>query len=572
MSIFLAFGLAVLLAWPLGRYMAVVMQGRASRLDVVFGPVERLIYRALRVNPEQGMDWRAYALAFLGSNVALFVIACTVFLTQAWLPLNPDGIPNMSWHTALHTTMSFLTNTDQQHYSGQTQLSYFSQMTAIVTLQVLSPVMGLAALVAVLRGMLGGRNAATSREGEPRDLGNYWADMTRATLRVVLPMCLLLSLALTWQGVPATFSGAHQGTPLDASAGMAKQVIPVGPVSPMVAIKQLGTNGGGWYGPNSAVPLENPTPLSNFMEVVSIPLIPMACIFMAGAFVGRRRFTMLIFAVMGTLCVALTTLAVTSEQQPNAAARGLIADAPNMEGKEQRFGAVDSALWAAMTTQVNNGSVDAMHDSMNPGAGLSTMSAMLINMIWGGIGCGMLGFLIYMWITAFVCGLMTGRTPEVFGRKLETREIKLLSALLVLQPIALLGLTAFTLSVPSITGNSNPAFHGLSQVFYEYTSAYANNGSGFAGLASGTAWWDMSCFVVLALGRFPAVLIPLAVAGSLAAKRAAPAGNGTLRVETPTFGFAMLAVIVLFALLSFMPVLVLGPIGEWLSLSAHSIR
>ncbi|TCV93861.1 K+-transporting ATPase ATPase A chain [Luteibacter rhizovicinus] len=572
MEILIAFGLAILLAWPLGRYMAVVMQGRASRLDIVFAPVERLIYRWLRVDPARGMDWRSYAAAFLGSNVALFVLAFTVFMTQAWLPLNPDGVPNMSWHTALHTTMSFLTNTDQQHYSGQAQLSYLAQMTGIVTLQMLSPVMGLAALVAVLRGIVGGLNVAQAREGEPRDLGNYWADMTRATLRILLPLCLVLSLALTWQGVPATFGGAHHAVPVDSAAGMASQTIPVGPVSPMVAIKQLGTNGGGWYGPNSAVPLENPTPLSNLLEVVSIPLLPMACIFMAGAFVGRRRFTALIFAVMGTLCIALTTLAVTSEQHPNAAAHGIVADAPNMEGKEQRLGPVDSALWAALTTQVNNGSVNAMHDSMNPGTGLATMSAMLINMVWGGIGCGLLGFLIYMWITAFVCGLMTGRTPEVFGRKLETREIKLLSALLVLQPIVLLGLTAIALSVPSITGNSNPAFHGLSQVFYEYTSAYANNGSGFAGLSSGTVWWDMSCFVVLALGRFPAILIPLAVAGSLAAKRAAPAGNGTLRVETPTFGFAMLAVIVLFALLSFMPVLVLGPIGEWLSLAAPSIR
>jgi K+-transporting ATPase ATPase A chain len=242
-----------------------------------------------------------------------------------------------------------------------------------------------------------------------------------------------------------------------------------------------------------------------------------------------------------------------------------------MEGKEQRIGPVDSALWATLTTQVNNGSVNAMHDSLNPGAGFATISAMLMNMVWGGIGCGLLGYLVYLWITAFVCGLMTGRTPEVFGRKLETREIRLLSALMVLQPVVLLGLTAITLGVPSITANSNPGFHGVSQIFYEFTSAYANNGSGFEGLGDNTKWWNLSCFFVLALGRFPSMLIPLAVAGSLASKRVAPESNGTLRVETPTFGFAMLAVIVLFALLSFLPVLVLGPIGEWLSLAAtHS--
>jgi K+-transporting ATPase ATPase A chain len=568
MVIVIAFALAVLLAWPVGRYMAHVMRGDRSRLDVVFAPVERLIYKMLRVNPAQGMDWRAYAAAFVVSNVMLAIVTTLIFMFQDLLPLNPDHIPGMSWDLSLHTMMSFLTNTNQQHYSGQAQLSYLSQMTAIVTLQVVTPVMGLAVLVAVLRGIFGGRNAKTAVEGQTRDLGNYWTDVTRATLRVVLPLCFVLSLLLTWQGVPSTFHGGWHATPVDASAGMAEQVIPVGPVSPMVAIKQLGTNGGGWYGPNSATPLENPTPLSNLMELVAIPLLPMACIFMAGAFIGRRRFTLLAFAVMGTLAVALTSLAVWSEQQPNAAAHALIADAPNMEGKEVRIGPIDSALWATMTTQVNNGSVDAMHDSLNPGAGLATMAAMLMNMVWGGIGCGLLGYLVYLWITAFVCGLMTGRTPEVFGRKLETKEIRLLSALMVLQPVVLLGLTAITLGIPAITANSNPGFHGLSQVFYEFTSAYANNGSGFEGLGDNTKWWNLSCFVVLALGRYPAMLIPLAVAGSLAAKRVAPESNGTLRVETPTFGFAMLAVIVLFALLSFLPVLVLGPIGEWLSLAA----
>jgi K+-transporting ATPase ATPase A chain len=571
MEIVIAFVLAVLLAWPLGRYMAGVMRGDRSRLDVVFGPLERTIYRILRVDATRGMDWRAYSVAFLASNITLIIAAIAIFMFQDHLPLNPDGVPGMSWDLSLHTAMSFLTNTNQQHYSGQAQLSYLSQMTAIVTLQFVTPVMGLAVLVAVLRGIFGGRNAGTAREGQVRDLGNYWADVTRGTFRIMVPLCFVLALALTSQGVPSTFHGGWHAKPLDVAAGMPEQVIPVGPVAEMVAIKQLGTNGGGWYGPNSATPLENPTPLSNMLELIAIPLIPMACIFMAGAFINRRRFTLLAFAVMGTLSVGLTTLTVWSEQQPNAAAHSIIADAPNMEGKEQRIGPVDSALWATLTTQVNNGSVNAMHDSLNPGAGFATISAMLMNMVWGGIGCGLLGYLVYLWITAFVCGLMTGRTPEVFGRKLETREIRLLSALMVLQPVVLLGLTAITLGVPSITANSNPGFHGVSQIFYEFTSAYANNGSGFEGLGDNTKWWNLSCFFVLALGRFPSMLIPLAVAGSLASKRVAPESNGTLRVETPTFGFAMLAVIVLFALLSFLPVLVLGPIGEWLSLAAtHS--
>ncbi len=568
-EIILTYALAIALAWPLGFYLARAMRGDRSRLDTVFGPVERLVYRVLAIDPSQGMDWRAYARALLGSNLALGLATWLIFMWQDHLPLNPDRIPGMRWDLALHTTMSFLTNTDQQHYSGQVQLSYFAQMAGIVSLQVLTPLMGLAVLMAVLRGLMGGRNASTAAEGQPRDLGNYWVDMTRAAFRVMLPLCLVVSLLLTWQGVPSTFDGARGATPIDAAAGLREQAIPVGPVSPMVAIKQLGSNGGGWYGPNSSVPLENPTPLSNLIEVVSILLLPMAIVFMVGPFLRRPQFTALVFSVMAILSLLLTAGSVWSEQQANAAVAGLAAPGPNMEGKEQRFGALSSSVWAALTTQVNNGSVNAMHDSLNPLASVATLSAMLINMVWGGIGCGLLGFIVLMLLTDFLCGLMTGRTPEVFGRKLDIGEIRLLAALPVLQTLVVLGFTAITLSLPGVAGNSNPGFHGLSQVFYEYTSAFANNGSGFEGLADGTRWWNLTCTAVLALGRYPAMLIPLAVAGRLAAKRVAPAGSGTLRLETPTFALTMLAVIVLIALLSYLPILVLGPIGEALSLAAQ---
>ncbi len=567
MEAVLLFLLALALAWPLGLYMAAVMRGGPSRLDRLFGPVERGIYWLLDIDLARGMDWRGYAKALVASNVVLGVMVWLVFMGQGHLPLNPDHIPGMSWDLALHTMASFLTNTNQQHYSGQAQLSYLSQTLAIVTLQFMTPVMGLAVLAATLRAMFGGRKTKERAEDEPCDVGNYWVDMIRGTLRIFLPLALALSLVLAWQGVPSTYAGARHVTPIDASAGMHTQTIPVGPVAEMVAIKQLGANGGGWYGPNSAVPLENPTPLTDFLEMLSIPLLPMACVFMSGRFIRRRGFTALAFGVMATFSVAMSVGAIHSELQPNAAGQGIVAPGPNMEGKEQRIGPADTALWSTLTTQVNNGSVNGMHDSLNPLAGLIAMSGMLIGAVWGGIGCGVLGLLVFLWITAFVCGLMTGRTPEAFGRKLETREVRLLSALLILQPVVLLAMTSLALGISGLAGNSNPGFHGLSQVFYEYTSAFANNGSGFEGLGDGTAWWNLSCVVVLLLGRFPAMVIPLAVAASLGRKRAAPEGNGSLRVETPTFGFAMVAVIVLFTLLSFLPVLVLGPIGEWTQLA-----
>lgn len=431
-EVILILGLAVLLAWPLGHYLARVLKGEPGRADVVFSPIESMIYGLLRVDPQQGMTWRGYAVAFLLSNAVLGVFAWLVFMFQHLLPLNPDNVPGMRWDLALHTAISFLTNTNQQHYSGQAQLSYLSQMIGIVSLQVLTPMMGLGIAAAMLRGLFGGRNAATASEGDARDLGNYWVDVTRLTLRVFLPLSLIVALVLTMQGVPSTFAGAKTVQTIDASAGMTGQTIPVGPVAAMVATKQLGTNGGGWYGPNSTVPLENPTPLTNAIEIISIVLIPLAVVFMLAPFTGRRRLTALVFGVMATLSVVSIGVTLYSEQQPNAATAELALPGPNLEGKEVRFGATTSALWAAMTTQTSNGSVNAMHDSLNPVAGTVTLVNMLINAIWGGIGCGLVGHLVFLLLSIFIAGLMIGRTPEVFGRKLETAEVRLLSFLIVL--------------------------------------------------------------------------------------------------------------------------------------------
>ena len=557
----------VALAWPLGRYLAVALGDAPSRIDRIFGPVERLFYRLFGVDPNRGMSWRGIALAFVLSNMVLAAIVQAILMFQHLLPLNPDGIPGMSWDLALHTMVSFLTNTNQQHYSGQAQLSYFSQLAGIVTLQIVTPAMGLAIGLAVLRGLFGGRNRDTAKEGETRDLGNFYVDTTRSVVRLFLPLMLVWSLLLTWQGVPSTLAGAPVATPLDASAGMKEQVIPVGPVAPMVAIKQLGTNGGGWYGPNSSVPLENPTPLSNLLEIVAILLVPVAIVFMIGRFTRRPRLSWLTLGVMGAFSLAFIGAAVWSEAQPNAATHGLAANGPNMEGKEQRFGPTTSALWSTFTTQTSNGSVNAMHDSLNPTAGLVAISGMLINAVWGGVGCGLVGFIVYLLVTVFLSGLMIGRTPEIYGRKIEVGEIRLLSLIVLLQPMLLLAATAVALSFPGITGNSNPGFHGISQVFYEYASAYANNGSGFEGLGDATQWWNLSCVLLLLAGRYACLIIPLIVAGRLACKRVAPVSPGTLDIETPTFGLTLIAVIVLVTLLCFLPVLALGPIGEALALA-----
>ncbi len=570
-EILLVFAAAIALGWPLGLYLARVMRGDASRLDAVFDPLERAIYRALGTDPRRGMSWKGYARAFVVSNVALGVLVWLQFMTQAWLPLNPDGAPNMRWDLALHTMVSFLTNTNQQHYSGQTQLSYLSQMVGIVGLQVITPMMGLAMVVATLRGLFGGRDARAhvdtvrtpTNAPVERDLGNYWVDLTRATLRFMLPLCLVWSVLLTSQGVPATLERGPTIAPIDAGAELEQQHIPLGPVAPMVAAKQLGTNGGGWYGPNSTVPLENPTPFSNFLETLALVLIPVAVTFMAGAFLRRQRFAALVFGSMLLMSVASTGLAVWSEAHSSTTH-----DIALMEGKEVRFGANDSALWAALTTQTSNGSVNAMHDSLAPLTGGVAIVDMLVNAIWGGIGCGLMQFLVYLLLAVFLAGLMTGRTPELFGRKIEAPEVRLLALLILLQPIVVLGFTAIALGFPSITANSNPGFHGVSQVFYEYVSAFANNGSGFEGLGDGTVWWNLSCTLVLILGRYPALIVPLAIAGLMARKKVAPESAGTLHVETPTFALTLVAVIVILTVLQFMPALVLGPVAEHLSLSA----
>ncbi|SBS34639.1 Potassium-transporting ATPase A chain [Marinomonas spartinae] len=432
--------IAVALAIPLGSYMAGVFSGQKHITDGFFSPIESLLYRLMRVSPNESMTWRTYGMAFLMSNLILGVVAFLLLKFQQVLPFNPDHIGPLSWDLALHTAISFITNTNQQHYAGQAQLSYLSQGFLIVTLQFVSPAMGLAICVAVLRGMTGGKNNKTAKEGEERDLGNYYVDVVRGVVRVFLPLSLIVALLLAWQGVPSTFSGAQHVQPLDTQSSMSSQAIPVGPVSAMAAIKQLGTNGGGWYGSNSADPLENPTPLSDVIETIAIVLIPIAVVFMAGGLIGRKKFAWMSFATMAILSVSFTAATIYSENQANAAFVGASAMGPNMEGKEVRFGPELSALWGALTTQTSNGSVNASMDSFNPLGGLMARSGMLVNAIWGGVGCGFVNFIVYVWLAVFLSGLMIGRTPEIFGRKIETKEVTPLSSLIVLPALCILGL------------------------------------------------------------------------------------------------------------------------------------
>ncbi|MHB0777073.1 potassium-transporting ATPase subunit KdpA [Halomonas sp. WWR20] len=568
-EVILCYALIIGLALPLGLYMAHSLDdGRKAPLDGLFRPIESVLYRLSGIDAHRTMAWQAYAWAVAKLHVLLILLAWSVFMAQGQLPLNPDGIAGMPWDTALHTAVSFATNTNQQHYSGQAQLSYLSQTLAIVTLQFITPATGLAVLLAIARVLL--KKSVSARSGDSAaqavGVGNYYRDLVRTLLRVMLPVATIVALLLAWQGVPSTYQGARTVQPLDDTV-TAIQEVPLGPVASMVAIKQLGTNGGGWYGPNSSVPLENPTPLSNVIETVSLLLFPVALLIAIGVMTGRRRLMMGIGAVMLTFSLASTTAMIVLEKMPNAAFEGLaVADSPNMEGKEVRFGPEMSALWASWTTQTSNGSVNAMHDSFNPLGGLVTLMDMFVNVTFGGIGVGLIGYLLYLMLAAFIGSLMIGRAPELLGKPLETREIRWISLAILAQPLIILGLTALTVAFPSLASTSNPAFHGLSQVLYEYTSAFANNGSGFEGLGDDTPWWNLTCVVALLVGRFLPMLAPLAVAAWLAGKRTAPTGRGSLAMDSGAFVGLTAGVIIIINLLGFLPVLVLGPVAEQLTL------
>jgi K+-transporting ATPase ATPase A chain len=499
----------------------------------------------------RGQDWKRYCLSLLVFNVVMFVFVYAVLTTQQWLPLNPDGKEAMEPSLAFNTAASFTSNTNLQHYSGEVSLSYFSQLFALMWLQFVSAATGIAAVTALSRGLAG-----------RTDLGNFYQDLWRAAGLVLLPLSLIWASLLVLCNMPMTLEGAAVATTLEG----ATQTIARGPVAAFVAIKQLGTNGGGFFGPNCTHPFENPTFWSNVLCNMAIIIIPMGTVWMFGWITNRIKHAAVIFGVMLTLYLTFVASACVLESQPTAALAGLpVERSMNLEGKELRFGTTAGAFWAVSTTATSNGSVNAMHDSLNPLTGLFPMAGMWLNVIFGGVGVGLINIFLFVITAVFLSGMMVGRTPEYLTRKLETREMKLALVALLAHPLFILGGTALFAVTPwGLETLKNPGSHGLSEIMYEFSSAAANNGSGFEGLGDNTVPWNIATGVVMLLARFIPIIAPLAIVGSLAAKRASPESAGTFRTDTLLFGAVLLGTILIVGALLFLPLAMLGPIAEHL--------
>ena len=556
-ALLLAFFAIVLLPAPwLGRFYFKVMEGQRTWLSPILGPVEQACYRVAGVRAGQEQNWQHYTLALLAFNLAGFLLLFAVLLLQGYLPFNPQHLPGQEWSLAFNTAVSFVTNTNWQAYSGEASVSYLSQMLGLTVQNFVSAATGLAVLVALCRGIA--RRSATT-------LGNFWVDMTRATLYGLLPLCLLLALLLVWHGVPQTLADYAHAVTLQGT----EQTIPLGPAASQIAIKQLGTNGGGFFGVNSAHPFENPTAWSNLFEVASIILIPVALVFTFGHYVKDLRQSRAILACMLALFLIGGSTALWSEYQPNPALESAqVQQSAPMEGKESRFGTTGSVLWTVTTTSASNGSVNAMHDSLNPLTGMVAMVNMMVGeVIFGGVGAGLYGMLLFVLIAVFLAGLMIGRTPEYLGKKLQAREVQLLVATLLVMPVGVLVLGAIAASLPGPAGAvSNPGAHGFSQLLYAYTSGTANNGSAFAGFGANTVFHNLMIGLAMLVGRFGYILPVLALAGCLAAKKSAPQGLNSFPTHGPLFTGLLLVTILLVGGLTFLPTLALGPIAEHLSL------
>jgi K+-transporting ATPase ATPase A chain len=517
-------------------------------------PIEGIIYTASGIRYQENMTGWQYARSLLYSNLAMGVLVYLLFMLQGVLPLNSTGLSAPSWDLALHTTISFLTNTDQQHYSGETTFSYLSQTVCLAFLMFTSAATGLAVGIAFIRGLTG------------RPLGNFYVDLTKSITRILLPISIIGALLLIILGVPQTLAGPETVTTLEG----ATQVISRGPVASFEMIKQLGENGGGFFGINSAHPFENPNSVSNLLEILAMSSIPAALIYTYGIFAGNKKQGWLLFWMVFTIFVVLIGITAIGEFQGNPLVNNILGEQqPNLEGKEVRFGWAQSALWAIVATGTMTGAVNGMHDSLMPPGGFSTLFNMFIQMVWGGQGTGTAYLFIYLILTVFLTGLMVGRTPEFLGRKVEKQEIVLASVILLVHPIAVLIPSAITLAFSdTLSGISNPLYHGVSQVVYEYTSAAANNGSGFEGLGDATLWWNLSTCFSLLVGRYLPITALLLLADSMYRKQPVPETTGTLRTDTGLFTGVTAGVILILGALTFFPVLALGPIAEAFQLAA----
>ncbi len=550
------FGVTLLLAIALGKYIAKVYSGDKTILDPVFNPLERLFYKASGINAGNEMTWKQHLVALLTINLVWFLISMGILMNMDVLPLNPDNNPSQSPDLAFNTAISFMVNCNLQHYSGETGISYLGQIW-LMFLQFVSAATGMAAAVVLFKAF---------KDKSTTQLGNFYNFFLKSCTRILLPIAIVIATVLAFEGTPMTFEGKDaivnlQGDNVEVSRG---------PVAGYVAIKHLGTNGGGFFGANGAHPLENPSYLTNMVEMISQFLIPMAMIFALGYFIKRRKFAWMIYSVMtvGFLMLAVPNIMMEMNGNPAISSMGIDNSLGAMEGKEMRIGAAASGFWSITTTVISTGSVNSMHDSSMPLSGMNELIAMMINSFYGGVGVGILNFFIFIILAVFISGLMVGRTPEFMGKKIEAREMKIAMMIALLHPFLILVGTALAAAFPQLTADTlaNPGFHGLSEMTYEYTSAAANNGSGFEGLGDNTPWWNISTGFVLILGRFLPIIGPLAIAGLLAGKKYIPESNGTLKTDTSTFGLMVFTVIAIIAALAFFPLLALGPIAEYFSM------
>jgi K+-transporting ATPase ATPase A chain len=546
------FGILIGLTPILGNYMSKVFTGSKHFMLPVLGWLERHIYKLIRINPIEETNWKLYAINLLSFNLTGFIFIFLIQLFQAYLPLNPANLSNVSWHSAFNTSVSFMTNTNWQGYAGETTLSYFVQMIGLTVQNFVSAATGVAVLLALIRGL--------SRKTTDK-LGNFWVDLTRSTLYVLLPLSVLFSIVLVGQGVVQNFKPYEAVQTLQGT----QQIIPMGPAASQIAIKQLGTNGGGFFNSNSSHPFENPTPFSNFLEMLAILLIPAALTFTYGKMVGSVRQGWTIFVTMLVFLVAGLSISLYAEYSANP----IFGHLPLMEGKETRFGITNSVLWSTSTTAASNGSVNAMHDSLSPISGMIAMiNIMLGEVIFGGVGAGLYGMIIFVILTVFIAGLMVGRTPEYLGKKVEAFEVKM-AILAVLAP----GFVILIFSAWALVNNSglsslnNAGAHGFSEILYAFSSAAGNNGSAFAGLNANTVFYNLTLGIGMLIGRFGVIIPALAIAGNMAGKKIIPLSAGTFKTDNLLFIGLLIAVILIIGGLTFFPALSLGPIVEHLLMS-----
>ncbi|MDX2133946.1 MAG: potassium-transporting ATPase subunit KdpA [Saprospiraceae bacterium] len=553
------FLLTILLALPFGRYVAKVYAGDRTFLDGVFGPLERLFFRLSGIDPTRQMTWQDHLKAMLTINLVWFFGAMFILMNQGWLPFNPDGNPSMSPDLAFNTAISFMVNCNLQHYSGETGMSYFGQIACLMFLQFVSAGTGMAAAAVVFHAL---------RPEQTVLLGNFYNFLVKSCTRILLPIAFLASVFFVFRGMPATIAGKGEMVTLEGDTVQVSR----GLVAPFVAIKHLGTNGGGYFGANSAHPLENPDYWTNQVELFLQSIIPMAMVFGLGFFLKRPKISWSIFGVMtvGFLLLAIPNIYMESRGNPALQAMGIDQGIGAMEGKEVRLGSISGGYWSILTTVISTGSVNSMHDSSMPLSGMNELLAMMVNAFYGGVGVGILNYFIYLILAVFIAGLMVGRTPELMGKKVEAREVKIAMLTALLSPLLIMGGTATAAWLiahdPSIPWLNNPGFHGFSEMLYEFTSANANNGSGFEGLGDNTPFWNITTGIVLLLGRYIPIIGPVAIAGLLASKKYVPEGAGTLPTDSVTFGVMVFSVIAIITALSYFPALALGPLAEYFSM------